>query len=70
MLIGSRLVDHELEKSDKVKTEVHNLNSSLIQPVFNRLDTGYGSVIPLEKERSVVSKYLGSEGLDQRCIVC
>ena len=39
MLIGSRLVDHELEESDKAKTEVHNLNSSLMQLVFDRLDT-------------------------------
>jgi len=39
-LIGSTLVDNELEKSDKAKAEVHNLGSSLMQLVFDRLDTG------------------------------
>ena len=37
--IGLTLVDHELEKSDKAKTKVYNLDSSLMQPVFDRLDT-------------------------------
>ena len=30
----------ELEKSDKAKTDVHNLVSSSMLPVFDRLDTG------------------------------
>jgi len=38
--IGSTLVDNELEKSDKAKTKVHNLDSFLMQPVFDWLDTG------------------------------
>ena len=54
MFIGSRLVDHELEESDKAKTEVHNLNSSLMQPVSDRLDTGLWQYDPVRerKERS------------------
>ena len=53
MLIGSRLVDHELEESDKAKTEVHNFNSSL-QPVFDQLDTGLWQYDPVREreERS------------------
>ena len=63
-LIGSTLVDHESEKGDKAKTEVHNLDSSLMGPVFDRLV--YSNMILLWKERSALSKHLGSEGLDQR----
>ena len=70
MLIGSRIVNHELEESDKAKTEVHNLNSSLMQPLFDQLDTVLWQCDPLEKERSALSKYLRSEGLDQRYNVC
>ena len=53
--IGSTLVDNELEKSDKAeKTEVHNLASSLMQPVFDRLDTGLWQYNPVREreERS------------------
>ena len=54
MLISSRLVDHELEESDKAKTEIHNLNSSLMQPVFNQLDTSLWQCHPVREreERS------------------
>ena len=54
MFIGSRLVDYELEESAKAKTEVHNLNSSLMQPVFDRLDTGLWQCDPVREreERS------------------
>ena len=54
MLIGSRLVDYELEESDKAKTDVHNLNSSLMQPVFEQLDTDLWQCDPVREreERS------------------
>ena len=52
--IGSILVDNKLEKSDKVEINVHNLGSSLMRPVFDRLDTGLWQYDPVRerKERS------------------
>ena len=52
--IGSTLLDDELEKSDKAKTEVHNHDSSLMQSVFDRLDTGLWQydLVRERKERS------------------
>jgi len=54
MLICSRLVDNELEESDKAKIEVHNLNSSLMQSVFDQLDTDLWQCDPVgeREERS------------------
>ena len=52
--IGLTLVDNKLEKSDKDKIEVHNLDSSLMQSEFDRLDTGLWQYDPVREreERS------------------
>ena len=47
--INSTLVDNELEKSDKAKIEVHNLGSSLMQLVFDWLDTGLWQYNPIRE---------------------
>jgi len=43
----------ELDKSDKAKTNVHSLISSLILPVFDRFDTGNRCSIGSTAIRSV-----------------
>ena len=71
--IGSTLVDSELEKSDKAKTEVLHFVSSSMWPVFDRLDTGRQWIWSVRERKKLfldaLPKHLGSVSSDQRCNV-